>query len=84
MQEIFKPHFYYLSEYSVFVIKLICTAQCKEKLAAIIMGSSVCHGNQSSSVETQPGMEFILQFKNRRYIYQVFQNEKSLVIKHIV
>lgn len=50
-----------LSKDGVLIVKFICSTQSKEKLAAIIMWTSICHGNQSSPIKTQPRVKFILQ-----------------------
>lgn len=49
-----------LCKYGVFVVKLISASQSEEELAAIIMRSGVGHGNQTSTVEAQPGVKLIL------------------------
>lgn len=50
-----------LCKYGVFVVELVGASQGEEKLAAIIMRSGVCHGNQTSTVEAQPGVKLILR-----------------------
>lgn len=51
----------YLAEYGVFIVELICTSQGEEKLTAIIMRPSICHGDQTSPIEAQSGVKFILK-----------------------
>lgn len=51
----------HLAEYGVFIVELICTSQREEKLTAVIMWASVRHGNQTSPIEAQSGVKFILK-----------------------
>lgn len=54
---IFQIH---LAKYGVFIVELICSSQGEEKLTSIIVWPSICHGNQTSSIEAQSSVEFIL------------------------
>lgn len=53
----------------MFIVELICTSQGEEKLTAIIMWASICHGNQTSSNETQSGVKFILEIRTKHQNY---------------
>lgn len=45
----------------MFVVELVCSSQREEELAAVVVGSSVRHGDQTSAVEAQPGVKLILK-----------------------
>jgi hypothetical protein len=57
----------------MFIHKFWCRTHCKEKLASIIIRSSICHGNQSSSNKSESLMKFILKVFRHKHIYGSFQ-----------
>lgn len=72
---------FYLSKDGVFVVELICPAQGEEELAAIVMGPCVGHGNQTTSVETQSGVELILGTGDRTNSKTRISSTVSLLVE---
>lgn len=54
------------AKYGVLIVELVCSSQREEKLTPVIMRASICHGNQTSSNETQSGVKFILEIRIKK------------------
>jgi len=54
------PNNPYFAKYGVFVLQFWCLGHCKEELAAIVIGSCICHGNQTSPNKPQTLVKLIL------------------------
>ncbi len=50
----------YFTKEGVLFYQLICSTKSKEKLAAIVVRTTICHGNQTTPVELESRMELIL------------------------
>ena len=53
----------YLSKYCMLVVEMITLVQGEEELAGIVMGTSICHGNQTTARKFETTVKFILQRK---------------------
>ena len=45
----------------MFLVELVCPAECEEKLAAVVVGATIGHGYQPSSRELEALVKLVLR-----------------------
>lgn len=71
-----------LGEDSVFVLEIRCRRQSEEELRTVVILASVRHRHQTSPVEPQPRMDFILQVFDQSNFHKL--TESSLTHSNLI